>query len=62
METSHQTWESKYPTTSRKHRVPGRINPRRSTPRHTAVKLIKIKDKDKILKATRGKLQHTGGL
>ena len=43
-------------------RVPGRINPRRNTLRHTAVKLIKIEDKDKILKATRGKLQHTGEL
>ena len=35
-------------------RVPGRINQRRNTPRHTVIKLIKIKDKDKILK-TRGK-------
>ena len=25
-------------------RVPGRINPRRSTPRHTVIKLTKIKD------------------
>ena len=29
-------------------RVPGRINPRRNTPRHTGIKLTKIKDKDKI--------------
>ena len=36
-------------------RVPGRINPRRNTPRHTVIKLTKIKDRDKILKATRGK-------
>ena len=36
-------------------RVPGRINPRRNTPRHTGIKLTKIKDKDKILKATREK-------
>ena len=34
-------------------RVPGRTNPRRSTPRHPVVKLTKIKDKEKILKATR---------
>ena len=40
-------------------RVPGRINPRRSTPRHTVIKLIKIKDKDKILTATREKRQIT---
>ena len=32
-------------------RVPGRINPRKNTPRHTVIKLIKIKDRDKILKA-----------
>ena len=36
-------------------RVPGRINPRRNMPRHIVIKLTKIKDKDKILKATRGK-------
>ena len=34
-------------------RVPGRINPRRNTPRHTVIKLTKIKDKEKLLKATR---------
>ena len=33
-------------------RVPVRINPRRNTPRHTVIKLTKIKDRDKILKAT----------
>ena len=38
-------------------RVPGRINPRRNTPRHTIIKLTKIKDKDKILKTTREKRQ-----
>ena len=26
-------------------RVPGRINPRRNTPRHTVIKLTKIKDR-----------------
>ena len=36
-------------------RVPDRINPRRSTLRHIVIKLTKIKDKDKILKATREK-------
>ena len=36
-------------------RVPGRINPRRKILRHTVIKLTKIKDRDKILKATRGK-------
>ena len=42
-------------TKPRKHRVPGRINPRRNTPRYIVVKLTKIKDRDKILKATREK-------
>ena len=36
-------------------RVPGKINPRRNTPRHMVIKLTKIKSKDKILKATREK-------
>ena len=40
-------------------RVPGRINPRRNTLRHIAIKLTKIKDRDKILKATREKWQIT---
>ena len=33
-------------------RVPGRINPRRNMPRHIVIKLTKIKDKEKLLKAT----------
>ena len=33
-------------------RVPGRINPRRKTPRNIVIKLTKVKDKEKILKAT----------
>ena len=36
-------------------RVPGRINPRRNTTRHIVIKLTKIKDKEKLLKATREK-------
>ena len=36
-------------------RVPGRINPRRKTPRHIVIKLTKIKDKEKLLKAIREK-------
>ena len=40
-------------------RVPGRINPRRNTPRHIVIKLTKIKDQDKMLKATREKRQIT---
>ena len=40
-------------------RVPGRINPRRNTPRHILIKLTKIKDKEKVIKATREKGQIT---
>ena len=40
-------------------RVPGRINPRRNTPRHIVIKLAKIKDKEKLLKATREKRHIT---
>ena len=40
-------------------RVPGRINPRRNMPRHIVIKLTKIKEKEKLLKATREKRQIT---
>ena len=36
-------------------RVPYRINPWRNTPRHIVIKLAKLKDKEKLLKAERGK-------
>ena len=36
-------------------RVPYRINPRTNTPRHIVIKLAKIKDKEKLLKAAREK-------
>ena len=36
-------------------RVKYRINPRRNTPRHIVIKLTKIKDKEKLLKAAREK-------
>ena len=38
-------------------RVPGRINPRRNTPRHIVIKLTKIKHKYKNIKKkiTKGK-------
>ena len=38
-------------------RVPGRINRRRNMLRHIVIKLTKIKDKEKLLKATREKRQ-----
>ena len=40
-------------------RIPYKINPRRNTPRHILIKLTKIKDKEKILKAAREKKQIT---
>ena len=40
-------------------RVPYRINPRRTMPRHILIKLSKIKYKEKILEAARGKQQIT---
>ena len=40
-------------------RVPYRINPRRNTPRHILIKLMKTKHKEKILKAAREKQQVT---
>ena len=39
--------------------VPGGINPRRNMPRHIVIKLTKIKDKEKILKAMREKQNIT---
>ena len=40
-------------------RVPYRINPRRNMPRHILIKLIKIKHKERILKAARERQQVT---
>ena len=36
-------------------RVPKKLDPKRNTPRHITIKLPKIKDKERILKAARGK-------
>ena len=36
-------------------RVPKKLDPRRNTPRHIIIKLPKFKDKERILKADRGK-------
>ena len=40
---------------SRKLRVPKQLDSRKHTPRHIIMKLPKIKDKERILKAGRGK-------
>ena len=36
-------------------RVPKKLDPRKHTPRHIIIKLFKLKDKERILKAARGK-------
>ena len=36
-------------------RVPKKLDPRRKTPRHIIITLLKIKDKERILKAVREK-------
>ena len=42
-------------------RIPNRINPRRDTPRHTLIKLMKIKHKEQILKAReKQQITHKG--
>ena len=43
-------------------RAPKRINPRIKTPRHTVIKLMKIKHEEQILKAAREKQQITSPL
>uniref|UniRef100_A0A9L0RHC6 L1 transposable element RRM domain-containing protein n=1 Tax=Equus caballus TaxID=9796 RepID=A0A9L0RHC6_HORSE len=40
-------------------RAPNKINPKRPTPRHIIIKLSKIKDKERILKAARERPQVT---
>nr|KAF6471576.1 hypothetical protein HJG59_010963 [Molossus molossus] len=37
------------------HRVPNKMNPKRSTPRHIIIKMQKVQGKVRILKAARGK-------
>ena len=51
--------EKQIATQVHKCRVPYRINPRSNMPRHRVIKLAKIKDKEKLLKAARGKQQIT---
>ena len=40
-------------------RFPKKLGPKRNTPRHIIIKLLKIKDKEKILKEVRGKERVT---
>ena len=43
------------PYKSRKHRVPNKLDPKKTTPRHMIIKMPKIKDKERISKAAREK-------
>ena len=36
-------------------RVPNKLDPKRTTPRHNIIKMLKVKDKEKILKEAREK-------
>ena len=40
-------------------RVPKKLDPRRNTPRHIIITLAKMKDKERILKASRGRERAT---
>ena len=40
---------------SRKHKVPSKMDAKRPIPRHIIIKMPKVKDKEKILKAAREK-------
>ena len=43
---------------SGKHRVPNKLEPKGTTPRHIIIKKPKVKDKERILKAARRKKQR----
>ena len=39
-------------------RVPNKLDPKRTTPRHLIIKMPKVKDKERILKAARKKQSY----
>ena len=41
------------------YRIPNKLDPKRNTPRHIIIKMPKVKDKDRILKAAREKQRVT---
>ena len=51
--------EIDFPEVREAQRVPKKLDPRRNTPRHIIIKLPKVKDKERILKAARGKERVT---
>ena len=40
-------------------RVTNKMNPKKTTPRYSIIKMVKVKDKQRILKAARGKQPDT---
>ena len=40
-------------------RVPNKLNPKRTTPRHIIIKMQKVQDKERILKEARERLRVT---
>ena len=40
-------------------RIPNKLDPKRTTPRHIIIKMPKVKDKERILKAAREKQRVT---
>ena len=40
-------------------RVPNKLDPKRTTPRHTKIKMLKVKDKERILKVVKEKKSVT---
>ena len=49
------TQEIDFQEVQKSQRVPNKLDPRRHTPRHIIITLAKIKDKERILEAARGK-------
>ena len=40
-------------------RVPNKLDPKRATPRHIIIKMLKVKDKERLLEAAREKQRVT---
>ena len=51
--------EIDFQDTQEAQRIPKKLDPRKHTPRHIIITLAKIKDKERILKAARGKERVT---
>ena len=51
----HLAKEIDFQEVQKAQKVPKKLYPKRNTPRHIIIKLPKIKDKERILKAGRGK-------